>query len=66
MLLTTAAQFIHQHAPEEVVGLKKRYGYKTLKEVILATEFFDVIEEQTNKGGTRVLYRIKPDLDFVD
>lgn len=66
MVLTTASQFIHQNEPEEVVGLKKSYGYKTLKEVILATEFFDVIEEQTNKGGIRVLYRIKPDLDFID
>jgi hypothetical protein len=66
MVLTTAEQCIHKQVPEEVVGLKKNYGYKTLKEVILASEYFDVIEEQTNKGGIRVLYRIKPDLEFVD
>jgi hypothetical protein len=64
MILTTAEQYIHQHAPEEVVGLKKSYGYKSLRDVILATEFCDVNEEQTNKGGIRVLYRIKPDLEF--
>ncbi|MEQ1636654.1 MAG: hypothetical protein ABL903_08170 [Methylococcales bacterium] len=63
-VLSTAAQVIHQQAPQELVDLNKYYGYKTLKAVILATEFFDVFEEQTNKGGIRVLYRIKAGLDF--
>ena len=65
MVLDTAAQCIYKHAPEVVVDLKS-YGYKTFKEIILATEFFDVTKEQTNKGGIRVLYRIKPALEFVD
>ena len=42
--------------------LKDRYGYKTLKELILATEFFDIREEPTKKGDVRVLYRPKPEL----
>lgn len=64
--LSSAAHSIHQQVPEEVTNLKKRYGHKKLKEIILATEFFDVNEEQTEKGGIRVLYRIKPDLKFTD
>jgi len=41
--------------------LKKRYGHKTLKGLILATELFNVDEEPTDKGGVRILYRIKPE-----
>ena len=66
VVLSNAAQFIRQHAPEEVANLEKRYGYKKLKGAILATEYFDINEEQTDKGGIRVLYRIKPDLNFTD
>jgi hypothetical protein len=40
--------------------MKERYGYKTLKSLILATEVFDVIEEASDRGGVRVLYRVKP------
>ncbi len=29
-----------------------------------AKEFFDIYEEPTDKGGIRLLYRIKPDLRF--
>jgi hypothetical protein len=44
--------------------LKNRYGYKTLKELMLASEFFDIHEEPTKKGGVRVLYRPKPELGY--
>lgn len=66
VMLSSAANSIRQYVPEEVATLEKRYGYKKLKEAILATEFFDVNEEQSDKGGIRVLYRIKPDLKFTD
>jgi hypothetical protein len=66
VVLSSAASSIRQHVPEEVANLKERYGYKKLKDIILVTEFFDVTEEPTNKGGIRVLYRIKPDLKFTD
>lgn len=59
-LLNTASQLIHQRAPEEVAALKKKYGHKTLKGLILATDLFDINEERTDKGGIRVLYRLKP------
>lgn len=60
-MLSVAGQLIRQHAPEEMAVLKERYGHKTLKDLILATELFDMIDESTDKGGTRVLYRLRPD-----
>lgn len=60
-VLDAAAHQIRQHSPEEVAALKKRYGHKTLKGQILATDLFDINEERTDKGGIRVLYRLKPD-----
>lgn len=58
-LLNTAGQLIRMHAPEEIALLKSNYGYPTLKSLILACEMFEVLEEETPKGGTRVLYRSK-------
>jgi hypothetical protein len=60
VLLTTAGQLLRQHAPEEFAAMKERYGHKTLKSLILAAEVFDFIEEPTEKGGVRVLYRVNP------
>lgn len=59
--LDTAVQLIRQHAPEEMAAFKNRYGHKTLKSLILATELFDINEEPTKKGGIRLIYRLKAD-----
>lgn len=64
--LSSAALSIRQQVPEAVANLKELYGHKKLKGIILATEYFDICEEPTEKGGIRVLYRIKPDLVFPD
>jgi hypothetical protein len=56
--LTTAANLIWREAPNELVDLEIRFGLATLKAVLLATEFFDVVDEQLPKGGTRTIYRI--------
>ncbi len=61
-LLSVADQQIRLILPEEIAQLKNNWGYKTLKEVMIASEFFDIIEEPTEKGGVRVLYRPKPHL----
>lgn len=60
-LMNVAGQLVKQHAPEELALLKEKYGHKSLKSLILATEIFDVYEEPTQKGGVRVLYRLKSD-----
>ena len=50
--------------PEEMGQLKNRYGYKTVKELIRASELFDIHEEPTKKRSVRVLYRPKPELGY--
>lgn len=59
--LSTAGEIISQEASGEINDLNKRLNFKTLKELILATEVFDIYEESTEKGGVRVLYRLKSD-----
>lgn len=63
-LLNHAGQLIQQNAHEEMKKLNTQYGYKKLKELILATELFDIKEEPTDKGGVRVLYRLKNGLRY--
>lgn len=57
--MNIAGQLVKKHAPEEIASLKERYGHKSLKALILATEIFDIYEEPTEKGF-RVLYKLKP------
>jgi hypothetical protein len=59
-LVNIAGQLVKQHAPEEIAMLKERYGHKSLKALIIATEIFDLYEEPTKKG-LRLLYRLKND-----
>jgi len=57
MELGSAGQLIKRDEPRELDDLAERFGHKTLKRVLLASELFDVIEEATSKGGTRTIYR---------
>ena len=59
--MSAAGQFLKEHAPDEIASLKEQYGYKTLKSFIQATEIFEITEEETSKGGVRVLYRLNTD-----
>lgn len=63
-LVSLAGQLIKQHAPEELVTSNKKHGSNTLKKSILATGLFDLKEESTEKGGIRLLYKLKPEFDF--
>ncbi len=58
-ILSEAERLIRQEAPEEIDMLKKTFKQKSLKNLMIATELFEFIEETTTKGGMRVLYRIK-------
>jgi hypothetical protein len=58
-LLNVAGQRVRQILPGEMEQLKSKWGYKSLKELVLACDLFEVIEEPTEKGGIRVLYRQK-------
>jgi len=59
VLISNAGHLIKDHAPEELEQMKKMHGYSSLKKLIQASEIFDVQEEVTPKGGTRLLYRLK-------
>jgi hypothetical protein len=62
--LSIAGQIIKQHAPDEISALHEKYGSKTMKALVLATELFELCEETTDGGGIRVLYRLKSDARF--
>lgn len=62
--LTNAGQIIRQYEPEEARQLKERYGYSTLKQVVIASQLFDVQDEPTEKG-VRTVYRLKAETDSV-
>lgn len=58
MILSTACNVVRQLEPTELMDLHTRFGHRTLKKLMQATELFDVEEEQTPKGGTRTIFRI--------
>lgn len=62
MLLDNADRQLRTSLPEPMGKLKERYGYRTLREVVIASELFEMLEEKTNKGGSRFLYRPNPSL----
>ncbi|MFM1561421.1 MAG: hypothetical protein ACKJSK_19105 [Roseibacillus sp.] len=55
--LSIAGQVVRDRGAEDFVVLKGAYGKRTLKDVILATDRFEVSEEATEHDGVRVLYR---------
>jgi hypothetical protein len=56
--LSLAGQLVREHIPDELEGLRENHGYKTLKGFMLATELFEFKDEETSKGGVRVLYKL--------
>jgi hypothetical protein len=60
MVLSTACHVIRQHEPTELADLDRRFGHRTLKKLMQATELFDIKDEPTARGGLRTIYRIDP------
>ncbi|MHB1350254.1 MAG: hypothetical protein ACYCYR_10325 [Desulfobulbaceae bacterium] len=58
-LVVHAGHLLHQNAPDQLKEVKKKYKCRTLKDLILKTEIFDVEDEPTPKGGRRAIYRFK-------
>jgi len=58
-LMNTAGLLVKQHAPDELDLLHKGTDHKSLKSLMLKTEMFEFNEEATDKGGIRVLYKLK-------
>lgn len=59
-LLNLAGNELRKHIPEEMNDIKRLYGYKSLKAAVIASELFELTEEETKQGGKRLLYRTKP------
>lgn len=64
-LLDNSTRYIKNNLANDLVKIKKYYGCKTMKSLVITSEVFDIVEETTKKGGTRVLYRAKPDLSHI-
>lgn len=60
MVLSTARDVIRSREPLELAELHKRFGHRTLTQLMLATEVFDIQEEPKPGGGMRTIYRINP------
>lgn len=59
--LAHAGELASKDLPDEIKALKERYGYKTLKKLVVGTEMFEVLDEILPGGGFRTLYRPKHD-----
>lgn len=59
----TAASQVRSELPDEIAHLKTRYGHRSLKAFILASQLFETKEEPT-RAGSRLLFRISPDWTF--
>jgi len=65
IVLDKALHVIRQKEPQHITHLKERFG-KKLREMMLPEDIFEIKNELTNKGGKRILYRIKPHLKCVE
>lgn len=60
-VLSSATGHLNQDVSAEIKELKKQYHCKTQKDLMLKADVFEFREETTPKGGTRLLYRVKPE-----
>ena len=64
-VLDKSARYLRENLADDLAKIKQYEGCKTMKSLILTSEVFDISEEATKKGGTRLLYRAKPDLSAI-
>lgn len=57
--LAQAGDLAVKEMPEEMKGIKERYGFKTLKKLLVGCETFDVFDETLSNGRFRTLYKNK-------
>ena len=57
--LALAGQLARTHERDAVEHMKERYGHSTLRQILVASELFDVLDEPLASGGFRTLYRVK-------
>ncbi len=57
--LAQAGDLAAKEIPEDVKSLTERYGFKTLKKLLVGCETFDVFDEPLSDGRFRTLYKNK-------
>ncbi|HPH13691.1 MAG TPA: OST-HTH/LOTUS domain-containing protein [Burkholderiaceae bacterium] len=57
--VATAGQVAAREMPDNLRDLKARYGFSTLKKLLIGSELFEVMDEPLENGGFRALYRLK-------
>lgn len=57
--LARAGNLANRELAEEVKNLKERYGFKTLKKLLIGSGMFDVFDEPLPDGQFRTLYKNK-------
>lgn len=63
-VLASAGHILKREEPDELKHMFERYGHRTLKKLLQATELFDLEDEPTAGGGTRTIYRINSRFDL--
>lgn len=61
----TADQQVRQAEPDEATQLGSCYGYRNLKALVLASRIFEMREEVSRRGGSRLLFRIYPEAEAL-
>jgi hypothetical protein len=64
-LLSSAGNYVKQHAPVELENKFERFGYSQLHKIVEASQLFDLVEEECG-AGKRWLYRVKPEAHLDD
>jgi hypothetical protein len=57
MSLAMAGKLIARREPAELEDIAERYGHKPLKQVLLESRYFNVLDDSTPGGGRRTIYR---------
>lgn len=57
--LARAGDFAAKELPDEVKHLKERYGFETLKKLLIGSEMFEIFDEPLAGGAFRTLYKVR-------
>jgi hypothetical protein len=57
--LAQAGDLAAKELPDDVMHLKERYGFKTLKKLLIGSEMFEIFDEPLASGAFRTLYKVR-------
>src|SRR5690606_12059438 len=57
--LAYAGRLAHKNAPDDVANMKTRYGYRSFKKLLVASECFEIFDEPLPNGRFRTFYRLR-------